>query len=127
VCEGAPSPPWAIWNPPQKLIHHEKAAIGGVIFESSFGLWPHQPNVGGRIMKMTREQLFAAPKVVRQAKERIERGKVAVSAARAQATEIAQQCAAQPRLRPTALQSLHLERLKRGRIGPVVKRPHGLR
>jgi hypothetical protein len=30
-------------------------------------------------MKMTREQLFAAPTVVRRAEERIERGKVAVS------------------------------------------------
>jgi hypothetical protein len=48
---------------------------------------------------MTREQLFAAPTVVRRAEEWIERGKVAVSAARARATEIAQQCAAQPRLR----------------------------
>ena len=47
--------------------------------------------VGGRIMKMTREQLFAAPKVVRRAEERLDRGKVAVSAARARATEIAQQ------------------------------------
>jgi hypothetical protein len=33
----------------------------GVIFESSDGALA----VGGRIMKMTREQLFAAPKVVR--------------------------------------------------------------
>ena len=44
--------------------------------------------VGGRIMKMTREQLFAAPKVARRAEERLERGKAAVSAARARATEI---------------------------------------
>ena len=48
--------------------------------------------VGGRIMKMTREQLFAAPKVARRAEDRLERGKAAVSAARARATEIAQQC-----------------------------------
>jgi len=40
---------------------------------------------------MTREQLFAAPKVVRRAEERLDRGKAAVSAARARATEIAQQ------------------------------------
>jgi hypothetical protein len=64
-------------------------------------------------MKMTREQLFAAPKVVRRADERLERGKVAVSAARARAAEIAQH-AAQPRLRPTALQRRRLERLKGG-------------
>jgi hypothetical protein len=51
-------------------------------------------------MKMTREQLFAAPKVVRRAEERLDRGKAAVSAARARATEIAQQCAALPRLVP---------------------------
>jgi hypothetical protein len=42
-------------------------------------------------VKMTREQLFAAPKVVRRGEERIEQGKVAVRAARARATEIAQQ------------------------------------
>jgi len=40
-----------------------------------------------RIMKMTREQRFAAPKLARRAEERLERGKVAVSAARARATE----------------------------------------
>ena len=55
-------------------------------------------------MKMTREQLFAVPTAVRRAEERIERGKAAVSEARARATEIAQQCAAQPRLRPNGLQ-----------------------
>ena len=48
---------------------------------------------------MTREQLFAAPKVVRRAEERLDRGKAAVSAARARATEIAQQTE-QPRLAP---------------------------
>jgi hypothetical protein len=78
-------------------------------------------------MKMTMEQLFAAPTVVRRAEERIERGKVAVSAARARATEIAQQCAAQPRLRPNGLQRRRLERLNGVGIGPVVKRTHGLR
>ena len=46
---------------------------------------------------MTREQLFAAPKLVRRAKGRLERGIAAVSAARARATEIAQQTK-QPRL-----------------------------
>jgi hypothetical protein len=48
---------------------------------------------------MTREQLFAAPKLVRRAKGRLERGIAAVSAARARATEIAQQTE-QPRLVP---------------------------
>ena len=38
-------------------------------------------------MKMTREQLFAAPKLARRAEDRLERGKAAVSAARARATE----------------------------------------
>ena len=60
---------------------------------------------------MTREQLFAAPKRVRQAEERLARGKVAVSAARARATEIAQQSAPQPRLPPNGLQRRRLERL----------------
>jgi hypothetical protein len=50
---------------------------------------------------MTREQLFAAPKVVRRAEERLDRGKAAVSAARARATEIAQQIS-RPKLRPNA-------------------------
>ena len=68
--------------------------------------------VGGRIMKMTREQLFAAPKVARRAKGRFDRGMEAVSVARTRATEIAQQCAALPRL---------------VEIGPVVKRTRGLR
>jgi hypothetical protein len=67
--------------------------------------------VGGRTMKMTRERLFAAPKVARRAEERLERAKAAVSAARARATEIAQQRAAQPRLRPNGLQRRRLERL----------------
>jgi hypothetical protein len=83
--------------------------------------------VGGRIMKMTREQLFAAPKVARRGEERIERGKVAVRAARARATEIAQQCAARPRLRPNGLQRRRLERLNGVGIEPAVKRTHGLR
>ena len=47
---------------------------------------------------MTREQLFAAPKLGR-AKGRLERGMAAVSAARARATEIAQQTE-RPRLAP---------------------------
>ena len=69
--------------------------------------------VGGRIMKMLRrEQLFAAPKLVSRAEERLARGIAAVSAARERATEIAQQSAAQPRLRPTALHRRRLERLK---------------
>ena len=67
--------------------------------------------VGGRIMKMTREQLFAAPKVARRAEERLERGKAAVSAARARATEIMHHPPAQPRLRPNALQRRRLARL----------------
>ena len=62
-------------------------------------------------MKMTREKLFAAPKLARRAEDRLERGKAAVSAARARATEIAQQCVAQPRLRPNGLQRRRLERL----------------
>jgi hypothetical protein len=72
---------------------------------------------------MTREQLFAAPKRVRQAEERLARGKVAVSAARARATEIAQQSAPQPRLRPNGLQRRRLERLN----GCGSARVHGLR
>jgi hypothetical protein len=78
-------------------------------------------------MKLTRERLFGAPTVVRRAEERIERGRVAVSAARARATEIAQQCAAQPRLRPNGLQRRRLERLNGMGIGPIVKPAHGLR
>ena len=65
--------------------------------------------VGGRIM---REQFFAAPKLVSRAEERLARGIAAVSAARERATKIAQQSAAQPRLRPTALHRRRLERLK---------------
>jgi hypothetical protein len=62
-------------------------------------------------MKMTREQLFAAPKLARRAEERLERGKVAVSGARARATETALRSAVQPRLRPNGLQRRRLERL----------------
>ena len=76
-------------------------------------------------MKITREQLFAAPKLARRAEDRLERGKAAVSAARARATEIAQQCVAQPRLRPNGLQRRRLERLNGMGIGPVVKPAHG--
>jgi hypothetical protein len=61
-------------------------------------------------MKMTREQLFAVPTAVRRAEERIERGKAAVSEARARATEIAQPVA-RSRLRPNGLQRRRLERL----------------
>jgi hypothetical protein len=69
--------------------------------------------VWGRIMKMmTREQLFAAPKLVRRAKGRFDRGMEAVSAARARATEIAQQCAALPKLIPTASHRRRLARLR---------------
>ena len=53
--------------------------------------------VGGRIMKIIRERLFAAPWAVRRAEKRRVRGIVAVSAARAWAAEIEQQHAAQPR------------------------------
>ena len=88
----------------------------GVIFESSDGALA----VGERIMKMTREQLFAAPKVIREAKERIERGEVAVRAARARATEITQPVA-RSRLRPNGLQRRRLERLNGW------GRTHGLR
>jgi hypothetical protein len=63
-------------------------------------------------MKMTREQLFAAPKLARRAKGRFDRGMEAVSAARARALEIAQQCAAQPLLVPNASQRRRLARLR---------------
>jgi hypothetical protein len=46
---------------------HEKAAIVGVILTGTVA-------VGGRIMKITREQLFAAPKIARRAEDRLERG-----------------------------------------------------
>jgi hypothetical protein len=69
--------------------------------------------VGGRIMKlMTREQLFAAPKLARRAKARFDRGMVAVSAARIRAMEIAKQCAELPRLPPTASHRRRLVRLR---------------
>jgi hypothetical protein len=69
--------------------------------------------VGGRIMKMmTREQLFAAPKLARRAKARFDRGMGAVSAARIRAMEIAQQCAELPRLTPTASHRRRLARLR---------------
>src|ERR1700704_4395043 len=85
---------------------HEKAVIG----------WRNPirwTTVGGRIMKMmTREQLFAAPRLARRAKGRFDRGMEAVSAARARAMEIAQQCAALPRLTPTASHRRRLARLR---------------
>jgi hypothetical protein len=61
---------------------------------------------------MTREQLFAAPKLVRWAKGRFDRGMEAVSAARTRATEIAQQCSDLPRLIPNAAQRRRLARLR---------------
>jgi hypothetical protein len=63
-------------------------------------------------MKMTREQLFAAPKLARRAKGRFDRGMEAVSAARTRAMEIAQECAAQPLLVPNASQRRRLARLR---------------
>jgi hypothetical protein len=63
-------------------------------------------------MKMTREQLFAAPKLARRAKGRFDRGIEAVIAARARAMEIAQQGAAQPLLVPNASQRRRLARLR---------------
>jgi hypothetical protein len=59
-----------LYNQPE--LHdasHDKAANRWALFESSVAL-----TVGGRIMKMTREQLFAAPKVARRAKGRFDRG-----------------------------------------------------
>ena len=61
---------------------------------------------------MTKEQLFAAPKLVRRAKGRFDRGMQAVSAARTRATEIAQQCSELPRLIPNAAQRRRLARLR---------------
>jgi hypothetical protein len=67
----------------------------------------------GAIMKMmTSEQLFAAPKLARRAKGRFDRGIEAVTAARARATEIAQQCAALPTLIPTASHRRRLAKLR---------------
>ena len=71
-------------------MSHNKAAIGRYRIDVA--------TVGGRIMKMTREQLFAAPKLAGRAMARVERGIAAVSAARARAAEIAQ--TDQPRLAP---------------------------
>jgi hypothetical protein len=56
--------------------------------------------VGGRIMQLTRGHLFAAPKLVRPAEERLERGRVAVSAARVHATNIAQQSGSAAQVAP---------------------------
>ena len=74
-----------------------------------------------------RERLFASPWAVRRAEERTSGGRVAVSAARAWATEIAQQYAAQPSLRPNGLHRCRLDRLNGIGIGPIVKPAHGLR
>ena len=73
---------------------------------------------------MTREQLFAAPRLARRAKGRFDRGMEAVSAARARAMEIAQQCAALPRLIPYCITQTPLGEVESVR---VVKRAHGLR
>jgi hypothetical protein len=59
---------------------------------------------------MTREQLFAAPKLARRAKGRFDRGMAAVSAARARAMEIAQQSSEPPKPIPT---TSHRRRLAR--------------
>ena len=61
---------------------------------------------------MTKEQLFAAPKLVRRAKGRFDRGMQAVSAARTRAAEIAQQCSELPRLIPNAAPRRRLARLR---------------
>ena len=61
---------------------------------------------------MTREQLFAAPRLARRTKARFDRGMEAVSAARTRATEIAQQCSELPRLIPNATQRRRLARLR---------------
>jgi hypothetical protein len=50
--------------------------------------------------------------LARRAKGRFDRGMEAVSAARARAMEIAQQCAAQPLLIPNASQRRRLARLR---------------
>jgi hypothetical protein len=85
---------------------HEKAAIGG----RNPIRWT---NVGGRIMKMmTREQLFASPRLARRTKARFDRGMEAVNAARARATEIAQQCAVLPKPILTASHRRRLARLR---------------
>ena len=72
---------------------------------------------------MTREQLFAAPRLAGRTKARFDRWMEAVSAARARATEIAQQCAALPKLIPTAS---HRRRLASKSVR-VVKRTSSFR
>ena len=61
---------------------------------------------------MTREQLFAAPKLARRAKARIDRGTEAVSAARIRAMEIAEQNAVEVGLIRRASQKRRLARLR---------------
>jgi hypothetical protein len=56
--------------------------------------------VGGRIMKMMREQLFAAPKLARRAEERLERGKVGRKCSTGAGDGTALRSAVQPRLPP---------------------------
>jgi hypothetical protein len=65
--------------------------------------------------KMTRAQLFAAPANVRRAEARLARGKSAVVAARARASDITEQYEERPfNVRPTVLQRRRLaERLSR--------------
>jgi hypothetical protein len=71
--------------------------------------------------KLTSARLFAAPRIARKtkarlerAKARLERAKLVIVAARARAAKITQQSAAQPlTLRPTVLQKRRLaERLR---------------
>jgi hypothetical protein len=56
-------------------------------------------------------QLFAAPKVTRKAKAKLERAKLAVVAARERAAEMAQQ----PPAGPMRVTARHRQRLARGR------------
>jgi hypothetical protein len=101
---------WA-GQPSSSLVSHTKAVIRRR--DPALCYLVKVATVWGRIMKMmTREQLFAAPKLVRRAKGRFDRGMEAVSAARARATEIAQQCAALPKLIPTASHRRRLARLR---------------
>ena len=74
----------------------------------------YQPDYRGRIMKkLRRAQLFAAPASARKSRERLERAKLLIVAARERAADIAQQSATKPlAMRPTVLQRRRLvERL----------------
>src|SRR4051794_23289348 len=85
---------------------HEKAAID----------WRNPirwTTVGGRIMKMmTREQLFAAPRLAGRTKARFDRGVEGGRGARARGAGNAQQCAGRPKLIPTASHRRRLARLR---------------